>query len=33
MSAKEPRRELTAAQIDIVRTILTQLFPFGADGI
>lgn len=33
MSAKEPRRELTAAQIDMVRTVLTQLFPFGADGI
>ncbi len=33
MSAKELRRELAAAQIDIVRTILTQLFPFGADGI
>lgn len=33
MSAKEPRRELAAAQIDITRTVLTQLFPFGADGI
>lgn len=33
MSAKEPRREITAAQIDMVRTVLTQFFPFGADGI
>lgn len=33
MSAKEPRRELAATQIDIVRTVLMQLFPHGADGI
>lgn len=33
MNAKEPRREITAAQIDMVKTVLTQLFPFGADGI
>lgn len=33
MNEKEPRRELAAAHIDIVRTVLAQLFPFGADGI
>lgn len=33
MNAKKPWRELTAAQVGLVRTTLTQLFPFGADGI
>ena len=27
------RRKLTAAQAELVKTILTQLFPHGADGI
>lgn len=33
MNVKELRREIADAQIDMVRTVLTQLFPFGADGI